>query len=81
MKHYIIYTLIVETSKHLYILAASLACTHTKAIHKLDLPSLDWPMAEFPTLKYPLEEFSTENRNEEKRCLAQVSLGLLYCKK
>lgn len=51
---------------------AALACTHTKYIHKLDLPSLDWPIATFPRLKYPLEDFESENRAEERRCLEEV---------
>jgi len=60
------YTLILH-------LIASLACTHTKPIHKLDLPTLDWPIADFPNLKYPLEEFKAENKAEEQRCLAKVT--------
>ncbi|XP_041362949.1 4-aminobutyrate aminotransferase, mitochondrial-like [Gigantopelta aegis] len=50
----------------------ALALTHTKPIHKLDLPQPDWPIADFPQLKYPLDEFTRENREEEDRCLAQV---------
>uniref|UniRef100_A0A8C6S3A9 4-aminobutyrate aminotransferase n=1 Tax=Neogobius melanostomus TaxID=47308 RepID=A0A8C6S3A9_9GOBI len=38
-----------------------LATTHTKAMHKLDIPSLDWPM-----------EFTRENAAEEARCLEEV---------
>uniref|UniRef100_H2MZP0 4-aminobutyrate aminotransferase n=1 Tax=Oryzias latipes TaxID=8090 RepID=H2MZP0_ORYLA len=49
-----------------------LATTHSKAIHKLDVPSLDWPIAPFPRLQYPLEEFSRENEQEEARCLEEV---------
>ncbi|XP_078690933.1 4-aminobutyrate aminotransferase, mitochondrial-like [Branchiostoma floridae x Branchiostoma belcheri] len=49
-----------------------LATTHSKAIHKLDIPSMDWPIAPFPQLKYPLEEHEAENRAEERRCLDQV---------
>ncbi|XP_032816773.1 4-aminobutyrate aminotransferase, mitochondrial [Petromyzon marinus] len=49
-----------------------LATTHSKAIHKLDIPSLDWPIAPFPRLQYPLEEHSRENASEEARCLAEV---------
>lgn len=26
----------------------SLSCTHSKAIHKLDVPLFDWPCADFP---------------------------------
>uniref|UniRef100_A0A3B4YUQ6 4-aminobutyrate aminotransferase n=1 Tax=Stegastes partitus TaxID=144197 RepID=A0A3B4YUQ6_9TELE len=49
-----------------------LATTHSKVIHKLDVPSFDWPIAPFPKLKYPLEEFTRENAQEEARCLEEV---------
>nr|KAF6488595.1 4-aminobutyrate aminotransferase [Molossus molossus] len=48
-----------------------LATTHSKAIHKIDIPSFDWPIAPFPRLKYPLEEFVKENQQEEARCLEE----------
>uniref|UniRef100_A0A8D3EBG9 4-aminobutyrate aminotransferase, mitochondrial n=1 Tax=Scophthalmus maximus TaxID=52904 RepID=A0A8D3EBG9_SCOMX len=50
----------------------ALATTHSKAIHKLDVPSFDWPIAPFPRLQYPLEEFTKENAQEEARCLEEV---------
>lgn len=49
-----------------------LATTHSKAIHKLDVPSFDWPIAPFPDYKYPLEENHRENDQEDRRCLAAV---------
>uniref|UniRef100_A0A8B9HRD6 4-aminobutyrate aminotransferase n=1 Tax=Astyanax mexicanus TaxID=7994 RepID=A0A8B9HRD6_ASTMX len=49
-----------------------LATTHSKVIHKLDIPSFDWPIASFPRLQYPLEEFVRENAQEEARCLEEV---------
>uniref|UniRef100_A0A3Q3W230 Uncharacterized protein n=1 Tax=Mola mola TaxID=94237 RepID=A0A3Q3W230_MOLML len=49
-----------------------LATTHSKSIHKLDVPSFDWPIAPFPRLQYPLEEFARENAQEEARCLEEV---------
>uniref|UniRef100_A0AAQ5Y1T6 4-aminobutyrate aminotransferase n=1 Tax=Amphiprion ocellaris TaxID=80972 RepID=A0AAQ5Y1T6_AMPOC len=49
-----------------------LATTHSKVIHKLDVPSFDWPIAPFPKLQYPLEEFTRENALEEARCLEEV---------
>uniref|UniRef100_A0A3P8VSI5 4-aminobutyrate--2-oxoglutarate transaminase n=1 Tax=Cynoglossus semilaevis TaxID=244447 RepID=A0A3P8VSI5_CYNSE len=49
-----------------------LATTHSKAIHKLDIPSFDWPIAPFPRLQYPLEEFTRENQQEEERCLEET---------
>lgn len=58
-------------------LPGCLATTHSKAIHKLDVPAFDWPIAPFPKLQYPLEEFSRENAQEEARCLEQVSSCVL----
>lgn len=49
-----------------------LATTHSKYIHKIDVPSFDWPIAPFPKYKYPLEENIRENNAEDKRCLAEV---------
>ncbi|CAK8671881.1 4-aminobutyrate aminotransferase, mitochondrial-like [Clavelina lepadiformis] len=50
----------------------ALSTTHSKPIHKLDVPAFDWPTAPFPKLKYPLEEHERENAEEEARCLAVV---------
>ncbi|XP_070581389.1 4-aminobutyrate aminotransferase, mitochondrial-like isoform X2 [Ptychodera flava] len=51
---------------------AALTCTHSKAIHKLDLPAFDWPIATFPKLKYPTDVYADENKAEEKRCLDEI---------
>lgn len=50
----------------------TLITTHTKPIHKLDIPTKDWPIASFPRYKYPLEEHVRENEEEDRRCLAEV---------
>ena len=50
----------------------ALACTHSKPIHKLDVPSFDWPIATFPQYKYPLEENVSENQAIDGNCLAEV---------
>lgn len=50
----------------------TLSTTHSKAIHKLDVPAFDWPTASFPKYKYPLEEHFKENKAEDDKCLAQV---------
>nr|NVI72078.1 putative 4-aminobutyrate aminotransferase, mitochondrial-like protein [Cucujiformia] len=50
----------------------ALSTTHSKAIHKLDIPAFDWPIAPFPHYKYPLEENVRENENEDQRCLEEV---------
>jgi len=56
---------------------AALSCTHSKPIHKLDIPSYDWPIAPFPRYKYPLEENNRENKKEDERCLARVRFLIL----
>ena len=50
----------------------ALACTHSKAIHKVDVPSFDWPVADYPIYKYPLEENKSYNKKEDDRCLAKI---------
>lgn len=55
----------------------ALSCTHSKPIHKLDIPSFDWPIAPFPRYKYPLEANERENKQEDEKCLARVSLHIL----
>ncbi|UJR33627.1 hypothetical protein I4U23_021062 [Adineta vaga] len=50
----------------------ALSCTHSKPIHKLDIPSFDWPIAPFPRYKYPLKENERENNKEDDRCLARL---------
>ena len=32
--------------------AGSLSVTHSKAIHKLDVPLFDWPVTDFPRYKW-----------------------------
>uniref|UniRef100_A0A6M2DCA7 (S)-3-amino-2-methylpropionate transaminase n=1 Tax=Xenopsylla cheopis TaxID=163159 RepID=A0A6M2DCA7_XENCH len=58
-----------------------LATTHSKYIHKIDVPSFDWPIATFPIYKYPLEENQRENAEEDKRCLAEVEDLMVTYKK
>jgi len=49
-----------------------LSTTHSKEIHKVDIPAFSWPIAPFPKLRYPLKQFEKENRAEEERCLQEV---------
>jgi len=51
---------------------ASLACSHSKYIHKIDVPSLDWPIAPFPAYRYPLESNEDYNKQQDDACLARV---------
>lgn len=50
----------------------ALSTTHSKYIHKIDVPAFDWPIAPFPQYKYPLEENARENKAEDDRCLAET---------
>nr|XP_006819195.1 PREDICTED: 4-aminobutyrate aminotransferase, mitochondrial-like [Saccoglossus kowalevskii] len=50
----------------------ALSCSHSKAVHKVDIAAFDWPIAPFPQLKYPLERYEQENRANELRCLDEV---------
>ncbi|CAG0919111.1 unnamed protein product, partial [Notodromas monacha] len=52
----------------------ALSTTHSKPVHKLDLPAFDWPIASFPIYKYPLEEFKSENEIVDRRCLEEVQM-------
>ena len=49
-----------------------MSCTHSKPIHKLDVPSFDWPIATYPRYRYPLEENVKENQEIDGQCLAEV---------
>jgi 4-aminobutyrate aminotransferase/(S)-3-amino-2-methylpropionate transaminase len=53
-------------------LLGCLSTTHSKAIHKVDIPAFKWPVAPFPVLKYPLEAHEAENAAEEARCLEET---------
>lgn len=60
----------------------ALSTTHSKYIHKIDVPSFDWPIASFPQYKYPLEENIAENKKEDEKSLSEVqSLIELYSTK
>merc|ERR1712050_745985 len=50
----------------------ALTCTHSKTVHKIDVPAFDWPTAPFPRLQYPLEDNKEYNAAEEQRCLEAV---------
>lgn len=53
-------------------LLGCMSTTHSKAIHKVDIPAFRWPTAPFPRLKYPLNSYGEENRQEEERCLEET---------
>ncbi len=47
----------------------TLSTTHSKSIHKLDIPAFNWPICSFPKYKYPLEENVEYNRSQDLNCL------------
>jgi 4-aminobutyrate aminotransferase/(S)-3-amino-2-methylpropionate transaminase len=49
-----------------------LSATHSKVIHKADLPAFPWPTAPFPVARWPLERNADENAAREDRCLAEL---------
>ncbi|XP_022667073.1 4-aminobutyrate aminotransferase, mitochondrial-like isoform X2 [Varroa jacobsoni] len=49
-----------------------LSTTHSKPVHKLDIPAFDWPIAHYPKYKYPLEQYAKENAAEDAKSLAHV---------
>ena len=50
----------------------ALSCTHSKPIHKLDVPSFEWPIAPYPRYKYPLDKHTEENRAVDQTCLNEI---------
>ena len=59
-------------------LIGSLSTTHSKPIHKLDVPALDWPIASFPRYKYPLEENVEYNKKQDDLCLKDTTEVIDY---
>ncbi|MSP25956.1 MAG: aminotransferase class III-fold pyridoxal phosphate-dependent enzyme [Myxococcales bacterium] len=49
-----------------------LSATHSKLMHKADLPAFPWPTCEFPVSRWPLERYADENAAAEARSLAQL---------
>lgn len=58
----------------------ALSTTHSKSIHKLDVPSLDWPIAKFPQYKYPLEDNVEYNKKQDESSLKDVEELIEYFK-
>jgi 4-aminobutyrate aminotransferase/(S)-3-amino-2-methylpropionate transaminase len=50
-----------------------LSATHSKFIHKADLPAFPWPTAPFPTNRWPLTRHAEENARAEKEALAALA--------
>lgn len=58
-------------------LMGCMSTTHSKAIHKVDIPAFDWPVVDFPKLRYPLDQFKDENVKEEERCLTLAEEAII----
>ena len=58
----------------------TLATTHSKPVHKLDVPTLDWPVGTFPKYKYPLDENVQYNNEQDEACLKDVQQLIEYYK-
>lgn len=50
-------------------LMGCMSATHSKPIHKVDIPAFDWPVTDFPKLQYLLHLHEDANNLEEERCL------------
>lgn len=53
-----------------------LSATHSKLVHKADLPAFPWPVAPFPASRWPLDQYAEENARREAECLAEVERQL-----
>ncbi|MSP56152.1 MAG: aminotransferase class III-fold pyridoxal phosphate-dependent enzyme [Myxococcales bacterium] len=50
-----------------------MSATHSKLMHKADLPAFPWPMVTFPANRFPLARFAEENAKAEAYSLAELS--------
>lgn len=49
-----------------------MTATHSKLIHKADLPAFPWPQVPFPANRWPLAEHAEENARLEAQALVQL---------
>ena len=49
-----------------------LSATHSKLIHKADLPAFPWPVAPFPAQRWPLEQHQEENERAEQQAITTL---------
>src|SRR6185295_9225243 len=50
-----------------------LSATHSKVIHKADLPAFPWPVAPFPANRFPLAEHADQNARAEREAIDGLS--------
>jgi len=53
-----------------------LSATHSKLIHKADLPAFAWPTVPFPASRFPLARFADENARAEAAALIELGRAL-----
>ncbi|MCC6557349.1 MAG: aminotransferase class III-fold pyridoxal phosphate-dependent enzyme [Polyangiaceae bacterium] len=53
-----------------------MSATHSKVIHKADLPAFQWPVAPFPANRFPLARYAEENARAEAEALQVLELIL-----
>lgn len=49
-----------------------MSATHSKTIHKADLPAFPWPTVPFPAMRHPAARFEDENAAAEAAALADL---------
>lgn len=49
-----------------------LSATHSKTIHKADMPAFPWPTVPFPAMRHPAERWAAENAASEAASLAAL---------
>lgn len=49
-----------------------MSATHSKLIHKADLPSFSWPTAIFPASRFPLDQHADDNLKAEAEALQSL---------
>lgn len=50
-----------------------LSATHSKVIHKADLPAFPWPMVTFPASRFPLAQHADDNARGEEASIAELT--------
>lgn len=53
-----------------------LSATHSKLIHKADLPAFGWPTVPFPANRFPLARYAEENARAEEESLQALAQTL-----
>jgi 4-aminobutyrate aminotransferase/(S)-3-amino-2-methylpropionate transaminase len=49
-----------------------LSATHSKVVHKADIPAFGWPTAPFPANRFPRERYAEENARAEAAALVEL---------